>query len=426
MTLLTTDDNFFVNKATGEITKAIKVSIVDDGTLSRSYYSKYGQLKCWSLNTEFPDSAVPAQTVQSNRCVDCPRNVSRSGERTRECKFFTEIKLVLNNTHAVSKLRVAGGSLFSKATNAMGLYEYKKFLKNNGEQLNTVSTEIRFADDSLRRTMYFKPASLVAEGEQENLTRLMLDCADANNLFNESANMSKLPNYMIKNVKAKYPHIDQPYRFDTNAGENGMTVPCLATEAEAKYSLSFVMSKAQAKDLYTAMAAEYNERKEASWAPKLSNPFGKGAVGSDDEGLLVGKANIRAIYKNKPVDIPPQFDADNERLPDDFKLTQGSTINLAVELNAYKMISGSGLNLRIRGVQVIDYLPYTSPSPFGMEEGYTQGDTVEEVEESADNIFAEEEEVAVAEPVKRPKKKAATPPPDDDLSDVIDEWGSED
>jgi hypothetical protein len=142
--------------------------------------------------------------------------------------------------------------------------------------------------------------------------------------------------------------------------------------------------------------------------------------------LLVGKANIRAIYKNKPVDIPPQFDADNERLPDDFKLTEGSTINLAVELNAYKMASGSGLNLRIRGVQVIDYLPYTSPSPFGMEEGYTQGDTVEEVEESADNIFAEEEEVAVAEPVKRPKKKAATPPPDDDLSDVIDEWGSED
>ena len=129
MTLLTTNDNFFVNKATGEITKAIKVNIVDDGILSRSYYSKYGQLECWSLDTQLPDSTVPAQTVQSNRCIDCPRNIT--GQRAKECKFFTEIKLVLNNTYAVSKLRVAGGSLFSKAANSMGLYEYKRLMGNN-------------------------------------------------------------------------------------------------------------------------------------------------------------------------------------------------------------------------------------------------------------------------------------------------------
>jgi hypothetical protein len=425
VTLLTTDDNFFVNNATGEITKAIKVVVVDGGSLSRSYYSKHGKLECWSLNTERPADDVPPLTKQCSRCIDCPRNVTGSGQRTRECKFFTVIKLVLNDTHAVSKLRIAGGSLFSKASNAMGLYKYKSFLKSNGENLNTVTTEIRFAEDGVKRMMYFKPAHLVPEGELENITRLMLADADVNNLFNESANMSKLPSYILKNVEVKYPRIDQPYRFDINAGEKGKTVPCLATEGDAKYELSFVVSKAQAKDLYTAMAAEYNAKKDKSWAPKLSNPFS-----TDEDGQITGKANIKAVYKNGPTGVPAQFDADNNRLPDDFKLTDGSTINLALELYAYKM-ANSGVTLRIRGVQVINYIPYSSPSPFGAEEGFTQGDSAEEeeVEENVADIFAaddSEDEVAVAEPTKRAKKKAPTPPVDDDLSDVIDEWGSED
>ena len=117
------------------------------------------------MNTERPADDVPPLTKQCSRCIDCPRNVTGSGQRTRECKFFTVIKLVLNDTHAVSKLRIAGGSLFSKASNAMGLYKYKSFLKSNGENLNTVTTEIRFAEDGVKRMMYFKPAHLVPEGE---------------------------------------------------------------------------------------------------------------------------------------------------------------------------------------------------------------------------------------------------------------------
>lgn len=417
MTLLTTKDNFFVNKATGEITKAIKVNIVDDGILSRSYYSKYGQLKCWSLDTQLPDSAVPAQTVQSNRCIDCPRNIT--GQRAKECKFFTEIKLVLNNTYAVSKLRVAGGSLFSKAANAMGLYEYKRFLKNNGEQLNTVSTEICFADSSSRRIMYFKPASLVSEDEQENLTRLILADANVNNLFNASANM-KNESYILKGIEAKYPRLDQPYRFDQSAGENGKTVPCLADDDAAKYELSFVMSTDQAKDLHKAMTKAYNAKRDKSWAAKFTVPFEK-----QDDGTVVGKANIKATFGDRPTGIPAQFDADNKRLDDDFLLTTGSTINLAVELVPYKM-ANTGVSLRIRGVQVIKYIPYSAPSPFESEEGFSKGDTSDEAEESVDDIFGPVEEAVAEEPVKRPKKKTETPPADDDLSDVIDEWGSDD
>ena len=416
MTLLTTSDNFFVNKATGEITKAVAATIVDSGVLSRSYYSKYGQLECWSLDTELPDSTVPAHTVQSNRCIDCPRNIV--GQRAKECKFFTEIKLVLNNTYAVSKLRVAGGSLFSKAANSMGLYEYKRFLKNNGEQLNTVSTEICFADSTSRRIMYFKPASLVSEDEQENLTRLILADANVNNLFNASANM-KNESYILKRIEAKYPRLDQPYRFDQSAGENGKTVPCLAGDDAAKYELSFVMSTDQAKDLHKAMTKAYNAKRDKSWAAKFNVPFEK-----QDDGTVVGKANIKATFGDRPTGVPAQFDADNKRLDEDFLLTTGSTINLAVELVPYKM-ANTGVSLRIRGVQVIKYIPYSAPSPFESEEGFSKGDSTEEAEESVDDIFGTVEE-SPKEPTKRPKKKTETPPADDDLSDVIDEWGSDD
>ena len=180
------------------------------------------------------------------------------------------------------------------------------------------------------------------------------------------------------------------------------------------------MSTDQAKDLHKAMTKAYNAKRDKSWAAKFTVPFEK-----QDDGTVVGKANIKATFGDRPTGIPAQFDADNKRLDDDFLLTTGSTINLAVELVPYKM-ANTGVSLRIRGVQVIKYIPYSAPSPFESEEGFSKGDTSDEAEESVDDIFGPVEEAVAEEPVKRPKKKTETPPADDDLSDVIDEWGSDD
>ena len=148
--------------------------------------------------------------------------------------------------------------------------------------------------------------------------------------------------------------------------------------------------------------------------------------------MIHGKARLKAAYNLQPTTPPPQFDADNKRLENGFLLTTGSTINVALELVPYKM-SQSGVALRLRGVQVTNYLPYQTTSPFGVEEGFSANATPEE----DDNIFGEvsEEEVVEAapeeKPIKEPAKKAkkkeeATPSTSDDLvSAVFEEWGDD-
>ena len=236
---------------------------------------------------------------------------------------------------------------------------------------------------------------------------------------------SKLVTYIIRDVKALYPRINQPYRFDTAAGKS---LPCDALEKDAKYELSFVMHTDQAKSLYNAMNAVFvtTEDRDDSWPEKLEMPFKK-----NEEGEWVGKSKIPASFKGNPTKKPGEYDADNKPLADDFMLTGGSVVHLAVELYPYKMPTSCGVSLRLRAVQVIDYVPYAPPSPFGKEEGFT-GKTA--TEDSTDDIFEspapakEVEGEVIPAPAKRAKKatKEDTSPPSSKLSDIIDEWGTDD
>ena len=143
---------------------------------------------------------------------------------------------------------------------------------------------------------------------------------------------------------------------------------------------------------------------------------------------MVAKTNLKAAYSGRATGGPAQFDADNKRMGADFQLTTGSTINVALELVPYKM-SSCGVSLRLRGVQVIDYAPLQTTSPFDVEEGFTKDSSPTE-EESAEDMFGvveeEDDDTSVVEPTKRTKDKAEKPDDDDDLSALLDEWGSDD
>jgi len=239
---------------------------------------------------------------------------------------------------------------------------------------------------------------------------------------------SKLVTYIIRDVKALYPRINQPYRFDTTAGRS---VPCEASEKDAKYELNFVMTETQARSLYNAMNAVFvtTEDRDDSWPDKLEMPFKK-----NEEGNWIGKSKIAASFKGIATKKPGQFGADNSALADDFMLTGGSVVHLAIELYPYKMPTSCGVSLRLRAVQVIDYVPYTPPSPFQKEEGFVSNATAFPPSESdSDDLFgvaepAEEvEEEVIAPPVKRAKKgaKKVSPPASSKLSDIIDEWGAD-
>lgn len=233
------------------------------------------------------------------------------------------------------------------------------------------------------------------------------------------------PNYMINNVEALYPKLDQPYRFQQGGGKNGQggTVPCEATAKGAEYTTKFKMTGAQAKELFKAMVAAYEEQKQDSWPP-LEIPFEK-----DEEGAFIGKAKIAAAYDQKIVEPPRHYDSNNQRLEAGFQLTRGSTINLYVQLSAYNGNMGQGISLRLRGVQIIKLKEFVPPSPFEAQEGFTQEGSAQPTEDEVDSIFdtvVAEEPKAANEEVKEPKvranKKKTEPPANKDITDLLDEF----
>lgn len=220
--------------------------------------------------------------------------------------------------------------------------------------------------------------------------------------------------FMIRNVEALYPRLDQPYHFSSTGGKNGKggTVPCAATDQGAEYSMSFKLDKAQAKELLAAMTSAYEDDREDSW-PGMSMPFKK-----PEDGGIVGKAKIAASYKSPP----KLFDAATKPLPEDFQLTTGSIVNIFVELIPYSGGMGSSVSLRLRQVQVIKLKERTDTSVFGPQEGFTQYEesVFDAAPTEAPKEAAKEEPEEPSEPKVRESKKK--PPADDDLSSMLDEF----
>lgn len=431
MNKLRTREGCFLQPKTHDLVRSVEVVIADSGKLSRNYY-KDNTLTCWSFNCDFPDDSVAADNVQSSRCMDCPQSIKTGGGmRGASCKYFTNIKVAFLEEDFLCELRLNALSLFSKEDNRMNLYKYMEHLERNREHIGNVLTEIYFVEHRNFYKMYFKPVRPLTEEELANVERLNKAAHEKLNPFKEQ----DMPNqsHIIRNVTARYPRLDKPYRFDNKAGANGKSVPCDPTEDGAKYELDFVMTSDEAKNLYKIMQDSYTNAsgRDKSWPKKLEMPFKK-----LEDGSFVGKTSLKAAYSGNATSPPDQFDAKNNRLDEGFMLTTGSTVNIAVELIPYKM-AATGVSLRLRGVQVLKYLPYKPASPFGEEDGFSaseesgspfqaesSGDMFDADVATAVDSFEEEE---VKEPVKR-KKKQEVPDDDDDddIEDIISSWGSDD
>tara|TARA_R100000541_G_scaffold13587_3_gene22568 strand:+ start:11129 stop:11845 length:717 start_codon:yes stop_codon:yes gene_type:complete len=237
--------------------------------------------------------------------------------------------------------------------------------------------------------------------------------------------------YLVNNVEALYPRINKTYRFDN--AEN-RSVPCDASEDGASYEMSFRMTKDQAKALFLEMSKAYQEKKEAKWPAKLEMPFIK-----DEDGSYVGKAKLKGAYGAELTAKPMQCDARGTELPDDFMLTTGSTVNVAVVFVPYNM-RDHGVSLRLKAVQVIKYVEVQKSNPFSAVEGFTQGEddnpfapivepvSQESMEETTADVFGDDDSAEPeATPKKVAKKKAAAKPKakDEDLSSIIDDWDDE-
>tara|TARA_R110002124_G_scaffold98439_3_gene243922 strand:+ start:3182 stop:3862 length:681 start_codon:yes stop_codon:yes gene_type:complete len=224
--------------------------------------------------------------------------------------------------------------------------------------------------------------------------------------------MTESLNHNIDTVEALWPRINQTYRFDNTERRS---VPCGATEAGAEYALRFRMDGTQAKALYAKMAAAYESRKETSWPEKLEMPFKK-----EDDGFFSHKARLKGAFGQQTTRQPAQWDSKGKKLPEDFLLTTGSTINIAVVFVPYNMVGGgAGVSLRLRAVQVLDLKPMVEESPFGVvADGF-------EVAEADTNPFTPAAEAAEEEEPKKVVKKTTKAAPKEgsgELDSILDGW----
>ena len=211
-------------------------------------------------------------------------------------------------------------------------------------------------------------------------------------------------NYNINNVTAMWPRINRTYKYDS---AEQRSVPCNPTDEGSAYTLQFRMNEEQAKALYKQMKLAYDSKKESSWPEKFVMPFKK-----DDDGMFTHKAKLKGAYGNEPTRKPMHYDAKGIKLPEDFMLTNGSLVNVAIVFVPYNM-RDNGVSLRLRAVQVIDLKPMQDDSPFTAVEGFEAT--------ASENPFEEDA------PVQEPKKvvKKVTPEPKkggDDLASIVDNW----
>ena len=225
-----------------------------------------------------------------------------------------------------------------------------------------------------------------------------------------------MTDYTITGVEALWPRINRTYKFDQ---AEKRSVPCDAFDDGAAYNIQFRMTKEQAKELFTEMAKAYLEAREDSWPDKIEIPFKR----DEDTGTFTGKATIKGAYGKEATKKPMQVDAQGNKLPEDFLLTTGSTVNIAIAFFPYNM-RDAGVSLRLRAVQVIKYAELEERNPFSAVEGY--------VHDRDDNPFKpepliEESEVTEESPppltvVKskaRAKSKAEPTKVDDELASII-------
>jgi hypothetical protein len=228
--------------------------------------------------------------------------------------------------------------------------------------------------------------------------------------------------HLIENVEALYPRINQTYRFDNTENRS---VPCEPKEDGAAYEMSFRMSKDQAKALFGAMVKSYQEKREDKWPEKLDMPFKK-----DDDGMYVGKTKLKGAYSGDPTQKPAQYDASNTKLPADFRLTTGSTVNIAIIFQPYNGAMGNGCSLRLKAVQVTKYAEPVDNNPFSATDGFTHGGEASpfdsNISQDGDDVFEEEPAAEPPAPKKKlTKKKASAPKEKEELSSIIDDWDDE-
>ena len=210
---------------------------------------------------------------------------------------------------------------------------------------------------------------------------------------------------------AQYPWLSKP---DTKFSEEG------------EYKVNVILGKEEAQPMIDTINTIFAENVQAETKKakgkevKTSNP--PYADELDDDGNPTG--NVILKFKSKAAYPPAIFDSKGTLMKES-NIWGGSEIKVNGYVAPYfTSMVGAGVALRLRAVQVIQYVEGSQGAGrFGFEE--EDGGFVQETPETFEEVVATTEAPKVEEPTVR-KEAPSSIDKSDDISGIIDKWSTKD
>jgi len=226
--------------------------------------------------------------------------------------------------------------------------------------------------------------------------------------------MAQAPNvFTTPKGIAQYPWLSKP---DTKFNEEG------------EYKVNLILSKKEAAPVIEQINAAFAENfkvqeKEHGKDIKTANPPYTDEL--DDDNKPTGNVIIK--FKSKALYPPTIFDAKGNVMKDS-NIWGGSEIRVNGSIAPYYVkLIGAGIALRLRAVQVIQYVEGGTGSAdrfgFGEEEGFVQ-----EAPKVEPTFEEPEVQVTPVDKIEEPivRKSSESLDNSGDISGIIDKWGTKD
>ena len=183
--------------------------------------------------------------------------------------------------------------------------------------------------------------------------------------------------------------------------------PDTTYKAEGQYHVKLQLSGQDAETMRSQVDkahADWKSEVNKTKGPKTYQEFMPYKVVLGDDGLEAGSqfhfkmkasgVNSRTgqAFTQRPMVVGP----DKAPLPTNIKIANGSSGKVAYEMAPYQHGASLGVQLRMRGVQVLNLIEWNGESSgddiFDVEEGYEVKVNIESTQQKADNedMFAEE------------------------------------
>tara|TARA_Y100000114_G_scaffold108340_1_gene101738 strand:+ start:295 stop:1047 length:753 start_codon:yes stop_codon:yes gene_type:complete len=234
----------------------------------------------------------------------------------------------------------------------------------------------------------------------------------------------QLIKHVLTNVEARYPKLNQPYRYDTEAprkgGGKGQTVPCLADAPNAKWELGIRMDTDTARAFMEAYQKAWGESPYANESmPDPTEPQGNATnpkIKNEQDGFWT----IQSIHKNckssagKLQSPPLQVGRDAKPVADDFELTTGSTVNIEMVFYPHKISGSLGVSFWLNALQVVDLAERQPIGSFSaLDPVEESGTSFEALDKPKPTLVKSRNKEPVGKPASASKK---------DLNNILDKF----